>query len=223
MNLKKNFNLSVIFVILSLILTTKGDISDDECSVWKDETTTIASMIDKPTNASKLSNSHTNSSRKLRKKSLILVFDATGSMHDDLVQLRGAAKEIVKHFSAQEENPIQNYILSVFRDPDVEPVLKTKDPLKLLERLEEITIFGGEDCPELALTGIQQAIEVSLPNSHAFVFSDASAKDFGLLEDVKEKIQKKQITVNFLLTGNCGEKTSMGYQVYEKLSQSSGG
>lgn len=50
-------------------------------------------------------------------KSLLIVFDATGSMHDDLEQLRSGAQEIINELSAREDNPIYNYILVVYRDP----------------------------------------------------------------------------------------------------------
>lgn len=50
-------------------------------------------------------------------RSLLIVFDATGSMHDDLEQLRAGAQEIVTELSAREDNPIFNYVLVVYRDP----------------------------------------------------------------------------------------------------------
>lgn len=50
-------------------------------------------------------------------KSLVMVFDATGSMHDDLEQLRSGAREIINEMSARTDNPVFNYILVVFRDP----------------------------------------------------------------------------------------------------------
>lgn len=50
-------------------------------------------------------------------KSLLIVFDATGSMHDDLEQLRSGAQEIITELSAREDNPIYNYVLVVYRDP----------------------------------------------------------------------------------------------------------
>ena len=50
-------------------------------------------------------------------KSLLIVFDATGSMHDDLEQLRAGAQEIINELSAREDNPIYNYVLVVYRDP----------------------------------------------------------------------------------------------------------
>lgn len=50
-------------------------------------------------------------------KDLLIVFDATGSMRTDLAQLREAAIEIVKDLSNKEQDPINKYVLSVFRDP----------------------------------------------------------------------------------------------------------
>lgn len=50
-------------------------------------------------------------------KDLLIVFDATGSMGPDLAQLRSAAIEIVNELSGKAEDPINNFVLSVFRDP----------------------------------------------------------------------------------------------------------
>lgn len=50
-------------------------------------------------------------------RSLLIVFDATGSMHDDLEQLRSGAQQIVNELSARVDNPIYNYVLVVYRDP----------------------------------------------------------------------------------------------------------
>lgn len=50
-------------------------------------------------------------------RSLIIVFDATGSMSDDLAQVRPATNDIIKTYSDHPDKPIKNYILSVFHDP----------------------------------------------------------------------------------------------------------
>jgi hypothetical protein len=50
-------------------------------------------------------------------KSLLIVFDATGSMHDDLEQLRDGAQEIINELSERGDYTIFNYVLTVFRDP----------------------------------------------------------------------------------------------------------
>jgi hypothetical protein len=50
-------------------------------------------------------------------KSLLIVFDTTGSMNNDLTQLRDGAQDIVNTYSAKTNNPIYNYVLSLFNDP----------------------------------------------------------------------------------------------------------
>lgn len=110
-----------------------------------------------------------------------------------------------------------------FHALDVDPPFDTQNPSELLEKLELISVTGGGDCPELALNGLRIALQYALPNSLAYVFSDATAKDYGFFEDVVELIQKKQVSVNFLLTGDCDAQSSVGYQVYHKLSRVSNG
>lgn len=58
-----------------------------------------------------------NSLPKSNQKSLVFIFDGTGSMEKDLEQLLTAAKQIVNELSLREVNPIFNYILVIFRDP----------------------------------------------------------------------------------------------------------
>lgn len=49
--------------------------------------------------------------------SLVFIFDDTGSMHDDLKELRKGAKKITQEFANRENNPIYDYILVRFNDP----------------------------------------------------------------------------------------------------------
>lgn len=92
-----------------------------------------------------------------------------------------------------------------------------------MAKLQSIKIHGGGDCPEMSLTGLRIALDLALPNSLAYVFSDATAKDYKYYEQVLELIQKKQITVNFLLTGDCQNPDSNEYRVYHHLSSASNG
>lgn len=50
-------------------------------------------------------------------KSLVIVFDTTWSMDDDLQELRLGAAHIVKEMSRKEKNPISNYVFVPFNDP----------------------------------------------------------------------------------------------------------
>lgn len=49
--------------------------------------------------------------------SLAFVFDTTGSMYDDLVQVIAGAKKILNTTLARREKPLYNYVLVPFHDP----------------------------------------------------------------------------------------------------------
>lgn len=51
------------------------------------------------------------------RRSLLIVFDTTKSMYDDLTLLRNAAKEIATNFEKRVKKPIYNYGLTLFNDP----------------------------------------------------------------------------------------------------------
>lgn len=57
------------------------------------------------------------SRRENERISLAFVFDRTGSMYDDLIQVRAGAAQILNTTIENGENAVKNYILVPFRDP----------------------------------------------------------------------------------------------------------
>lgn len=55
--------------------------------------------------------------------SLAFVFDTTGSMYDDLVQVIEGAAKILATTLAMRSKPLHNYILVPFHDPGKSPLL----------------------------------------------------------------------------------------------------
>uniref|UniRef100_A0A915CT24 VWFA domain-containing protein n=1 Tax=Ditylenchus dipsaci TaxID=166011 RepID=A0A915CT24_9BILA len=100
---------------------------------------------------------------------------------------------------------IHNYVLVLFHDPDVDPPFVSTDP----------DVFQQE----LA----SKALEVSLPGSYIYVFTDARSKDYHLEDRVLNLIQEKQSSVVFVMTGDCGNRSSPGYRVFEKIAAASFG
>lgn len=130
--------------------------------------------------------------------SLVIVFDSTGSMRPYLDQLIQAAKKIVEKFANSENYAIYNYILVPYNDPmPIEPYkLVTLNFTEMLNALNDLEIGGGGDCAETPLSGIKLALKYALPKSNVYIFSDATAKDYKLEDDVIDAIQMKQIVVN---------------------------
>ncbi|CAD7082367.1 unnamed protein product [Hermetia illucens] len=154
--------------------------------------------------------------------SLVFIFDDTGSMGNDLAQLRKGAKKITNEFANRKNNPIYNYILVCFNDPYIHSVTVVYKASKMLEALDKVTIMGGGDCPELAMKGIIIGMVNALPRSHIFVFSDASAKDHARLPIALKFAQKKQLTVNLLITGHDCVPIET-YEAYTELARQTHG
>ncbi|XP_015746191.1 von Willebrand factor A domain-containing protein 7-like [Python bivittatus] len=163
--------------------------------------------------------------------SLTFVIDTTGSMTEDIHQVKINCIQLLRNYSGSPDAPF-NYILVPFNDPRVGPIIKTQSVDELESAISRLTATGGGDCPEMSMTGLKLALQESLPRSKIFVFTDAGAKDTHLKDEVEILIDSSKSTVNYVLTGYCArrkrrstaeEGTRSYANIYEEVAVYSGG
>ncbi|XP_065302130.1 hemicentin-1-like isoform X4 [Dermacentor albipictus] len=155
--------------------------------------------------------------------SLVLVLDVSGSMHRHLQQVADGLQGILNATLSQGEVLFHNYVLVPFHDPVVGPTLVTREPAHFEQRLRALTLRGGGDCPEMALTALREALRLSLRGSHVYLFTDARAKDYHLLDAVLALVQRKEAQVVFVLTGDCGDPSHPGLVAFQRIAAASSG
>ena len=101
----------------------------------------------------------------------------------------------------------------------------TENATEIIQELDKVKVVPSAnfDCPENALSALKVGLDVALPNSIVYLFTDAPANDYGLYGNVSAVILRKQITVNFLISDGCRQRNTGGYEVYFKISKVSNG
>ncbi|KAJ8306732.1 hypothetical protein KUTeg_015773 [Tegillarca granosa] len=137
---------------------------------------------------------------KKTSKSLGFVIDVTGSMHKEINDVKIAATDKVK-------NPVFEpayYVLSTFSDPEnLTTGYVTEYSSNIIEKITNLTVFGGDDCREYAHSGIAKGIFLSSYDSILYLFTDASSKDGHRAQEIINLATEKRIQIDFLLTGTC--------------------
>ncbi len=133
---------------------------------------------------------------------LAICIDTTGSMGSIIAGVKASAVAIVNARLGTPEEP-SKYILAPFNDPSVGPLTSTTDATEFIARINSLGADGGDDCPELAMHGMLQALGATDQGGDLFVFTDATAKDSGLSGLVSSLAVDKEIQVYPILFGSC--------------------
>ncbi|XP_032829091.2 von Willebrand factor A domain-containing protein 7-like isoform X3 [Petromyzon marinus] len=169
----------------------------------------------------------------LERHSLVYVVDVTGSMGDDIALVRDKTKEMVLKVANKTEAP-ETYVLVTFSDPEVYEPFITKDWTEMYQALDSLEVAGGGDCPEMALSALELALQISQPGSDIYLFTDAGAKDEADKKDaVKALFESTDSRLHVFNTGSyCMARTQRDLysraseprqNIYETLAALSGG
>ncbi|XP_068697149.1 von Willebrand factor A domain-containing protein 7-like [Montipora foliosa] len=138
-------------------------------------------------------------------RSLALVIDVSGSMSDEINDVKRISINFVKD-TLKKKGISFTYILVPFSDPEVGPVTVTNDAQEVIDAVNNLAANGGGDCPELGMAGLYQALLRCLPESVIVFFSDADSKDEHRKNEVSSLAKEKKVKLLFRLTGKCARR-----------------
>lgn len=153
--------------------------------------------------------------------SLTYVVDVSGSMSDDLYQLKLVNGWLLDRVSARFPCGVRQYTMVEFNDPTIGPTRITSSRKEFADMFDNLYANGGDDCPELAMGGLELGLKNSPNNSIIMVLTDASAKDYNnetLLYDIFSLAASKNIQVFFLITGMCAGLDDPQFLVYRDVA-----
>ncbi len=144
-------------------------------------------------------------------KSVAFVIDVTGSMGDEIDQVKAQVRQMVERMRDADDPP-SRYVLVPFSDPcDCEPIV-TSDPNRLIAEVDRLYAWGGDDCPEYSMTALLKAVNESNFLGKVYLFTDATAKDQSVVWSVVATALRKLVLVSFMLTGSCSPIDPAYYQ-----------
>ncbi|KAI5633525.1 hemicentin-1-like [Phthorimaea operculella] len=130
---------------------------------------------------------------------------------DDIDQVKTKVDELFDAAFNSNSSKIEDFIIVTFNDPEVKLRTKTKDRDVFKKALNDIQVNGGGDCPEVALTGLELALQEARKNSFVYLFTDASAKDNNKTETVTTMAKENKCRLFFMITGNCYDRRDLVY------------
>ncbi|KAL1023646.1 hypothetical protein UPYG_G00043980 [Umbra pygmaea] len=162
-----------------------------------------------------------------RSSVVAFVIDTTGSMSQDIIEAKRVVNDIIDSKKGTQDEPSE-YILVPFNDPEFGPLIRTTDPKVMKEEIAKLTASGGDDIPEMCLSGLQMALTGAPESSNIYVFTDAVAKDVFLKDTITALIRSTKSSVSFFMTGDGAgarrRKRSVGtFDTYKELALASGG
>lgn len=141
---------------------------------------------------------------------IAFVIDTTGSMSDDIEEVKLRANEIIASVLGSESGDVQSRIAVVgYNDPFTETITTfTDDAITASNAINGIRVSGGGDIPEVVFAGLLHALDGRAGDwredagaRRIILFGDAPAKDMALADEVYELARNLSATIPSLPSG----------------------
>jgi von Willebrand factor A domain-containing protein 7 len=149
-------------------------------------------------------------------KTLAFAIDTTGSMIEELPQVKASVHDTVSAAIASGQTP--GFVLVRFDDEVGEPFI-TSDADEFMAVVDSLQHTVGGDCPEKSGGGTLRAVRASVQGSTVYTYTDASAKDPATAIDAKLRAEANDIQLQVRATGSCSPIDP----VYKEMTSATGG
>lgn len=144
-----------------------------------------------------------------RQRTTFFVIDDTGSMSEDIAGVKANVNQLLDQIVAGDEAPSLGLV--TFKD-SVDDRGFVCDVDELRAQVNALVASGGDDCPEFSNSGMLAALshfplvstDMVVTGGEIVLATDASAKDAFLGPAVAIEAAAKGVSVNAILTGDCG-------------------
>lgn len=154
---------------------------------------------------------------------IAFVIDDTGSMGEEIAGVRNALQRFIDTLVARlrpgQEPPMIQLI--TFKD-DTTVRITSKDMAAVRAAVGSLVASGGGDCPEFSAQALALAAENISAGGTILLATDASSQPGVDIASVIAKLRAKGVTVNTILSGDCGPIGSASPVVVESHGHSPG-
>lgn len=152
---------------------------------------------------------------KKDQRDVAFVLDDTGSMSEELADVKTAVSAYIDSIAADEEPP--RFFLYTFKD-STRYRGSTCDAEQIKAMVAPLFPSGGGDCPEMSNSAQLEAAAAIEEGGEIFFATDASPRDPEVGPTLLALVQSKNIDLEVILTGNCVSDSSLAAVESDALS-----
>lgn len=141
-------------------------------------------------------------SRTLGSAGIVFVIDDTGSFSEEIAGVQAAFEKYLNEYSKRGVTPPMMQVIS-FKD-DVTVHITSTDLAAVKNVIRGLFASGGGDCPEASAEALAKAAESVAAGGTIMLATDASTHGKVDMTALVAKLRAKGVTVDVVLSGDCG-------------------